>query len=110
LGLLLQGNWQDAERAARQALKVDRGGTRAPFMLGCALVVQEKFTTEAEQSLRKAAADYPQAVLLLAPVLAAKGDIPSARENLRRYLASGDRTGVQIANVWMQQLDRPIPK
>jgi len=106
LGLLLDGKWQDAERAARQALTFDRVGTRPPFILGCTLVVQQKFTNEAEQSLRKASADFPEAILLLAPVLVAKGDVASARDHLQRYLASGDRRGVQMANVWMQQLDQ----
>ena len=110
LGFLLQGQWQDAERAARQAVNIDRGGTRAPLLLGYALVMQEKFTNEAEQSLRKAATDSPHATLLLAPVLASKGDIPSAKDHLQRYLVSGDRAGVAIANEWMQQLDRANPK
>ena len=85
LGFLLLGKLQDAEHAARQAVNVDRGGTYAPLMLGYSLVLQEKFTTEAEQSLRRAATDFPQAALLLAPVLAAKGEFASARDHLERY-------------------------
>jgi hypothetical protein len=106
----MQGKWQDAERAARQALDFERWGTRPPFILGCALVVQQKFTNEAEQSLRKAAADFPQAVLLLAPVLAAKGDFASAKDHVQRYLASGDGAGVEMANEWLRQLDGTIRK
>jgi tetratricopeptide (TPR) repeat protein len=110
LGLLMQGKFQDAERAARQAVNFEHGGTQGPFMLGYALVLQEKFTTEAEQSLRKAATDFPDAVLMLVPVLAAKGDMASARDHLLRYLATGDRSGMEIANQWMKQLDGALRK
>jgi hypothetical protein len=67
--------------------------------------LQKKFTPEAEQNLRKAAAHYPQACLLLAPLLAAKGEIEPAKDQVRLYLASGDRSAVDAANNWMQELN-----
>jgi Flp pilus assembly protein TadD len=104
VAFLMQNRLADAERAARQEVNLDRGGTRGRLMLGISLVLQQKFTPEAEQSLRKAAADFPQASLMLARVLAAHGEIESARAQLQRYLTSGERSGVEIAKDWMRQL------
>ncbi len=106
VAFLMQNRLDDAERAARQEVDLDRAGTRGRLLLGISLVLQKKFTAEAEQSLRKAAADFPQARLMLAPVLAAHGKIESARAQLQQYLASGERSGVEIAKDWMRQLDQ----
>jgi tetratricopeptide (TPR) repeat protein len=60
----------------------------------------------AARNLRKALGDFPQASLLLACVLAGRGETESAEDQLQRYLArGGDRNGVDLANQWMRQLD-----
>jgi tetratricopeptide (TPR) repeat protein len=105
VAFLMQNKLTDAERAARHGLKVDATDTRGGLILGFSLVLQKKFTLEAEQNLRKAAAHFPKACLLLAPVLAAKGQIEPAKQQLRLYLASGDRSAVNLASDWLQQLD-----
>src|SRR5262249_40601542 len=99
---LMQEKFADAERAARQEVDLDRAGTTGRLMLGLSLVLQKKFTLEAERSLKKAATDFPQASLLLAPVLAAGGQIEFAKDQLQRYLASGDRSGAGLANQWIK--------
>lgn len=105
----MQDKPADAERAARREVDLDRGGTRGRLMLGLSLVLQRKFTREAEQSLGKALHDFPQASLLLARVLAARGEIECARVELQRYLATGDRSAVEIANQWMRQFNSAAP-
>lgn len=105
VAFLMQNRLGDAERAARQEMDLDRAGTRGRLALGISLVLQKKFTPEAEQSLRRAAVDFPQARLMLARVLAAHGKIESARAQLQRYLASGERSSVEVAKDWMRQLD-----
>lgn len=105
IAFLMQNKLTDAERAARQQLELERASMRGRLVLGFSLVLQNKFTPEAERNLREAAAGFPQAGLLLAPVLAAKGQIEPAKEQLKVYLASGDRSAVDVANDWMQQLN-----
>jgi Flp pilus assembly protein TadD len=105
LALLMQNKLTDAERAARQNVKLDDAGTWGRLVLGFTLVLQKKFTPEAERNLRIAVGQFSQASLLLAPILAARGEIENAKEQLKLYLASGDRSWVDVANGWMQQLN-----
>jgi Flp pilus assembly protein TadD len=105
VAFLVQNKFTDAERTARRAVELDRAGTRGQLILGFTLVVQKKFTPEAEQNLRKASANFPQASLLLAPVLAMKGELQPAKDQLKRYLASGDQSARDVADDWMQQIN-----
>jgi len=96
---------QDAERAVREELKMNPVDPRGRLILGIALTFQEKFTPEAEQSLKKALPDYPQARLALAAVLAANGATDEARDELREYLESSPPAGTDIANDWLRVLN-----
>jgi tetratricopeptide (TPR) repeat protein len=94
-----------AERAARQSVDLDRTGIRNRLLLGMSLVIQNKFTKEAEDSLVQAEPEYPQAGLLLARLLAAQGRLQPAKEQIRRYLASGQTEGAPLAERWMKTLN-----
>jgi tetratricopeptide (TPR) repeat protein len=95
----------DAERTARRALDLDRASTHGRLVLGVSLVLQKKFTAEAEQSLRKAAFDFPHANFWLAIGLYLRGDIATAKDHLKMYLASGEKAGMDKAKALMQELD-----
>ncbi len=105
IAYLRQDQYSDAERTARRALDLDRAGTHGRLVLGVSLVMQKKFTAEAEQSLRKAAADFPRGNLWLAMVLFVRGDISTAKDHLKIYLASGEKVGTDMAKALLQQLE-----
>jgi Flp pilus assembly protein TadD len=102
---MMQNKVQSAERAARQLAEVDHAGsTRSSLLLGMSLVMQNKFTDEAQQNLVRAERDFPQASLLLARVLAARGQIQPAKDRIQHYLASGQAEGASLAKKWMKKL------
>ena len=102
---LRQDQYSDAERTARRALELDRAGSHGRLVLGVSLVLQKKFTAEAEQSLRTAASDFPHANVWLAMGLLQKGDIATAKNQLKMYLASGEKTGTDQVKALIHELD-----
>lgn len=102
-----QSRYADAEHTARRAKDLDRGGTRAPLILGASLVLEKKFTAEAERSLTKAASDFAVARLWLAIGLLGHGDITSAKQNLEMYLsrAGGQKAVVDYARTLLHKLE-----
>lgn len=105
VAFLMQKHFIEAERAARHQLELERAGTLPRFLLGLALLGQKKYTPEAEQNLTRAAVDFPDAHLQLARLLAAKGEIQPAKDQLTRYLASGDQSEMDLANDWLRRLN-----
>lgn len=95
----------DAEQAARQNAAINPLATIGPFILGTSLILQQKFTLEAEESLKRATKWFPPARISLAILLAHRGQVDSARQELRLYLASGDISQVDLANRVMRELD-----
>ena len=59
--LLMLNRADEAEQEARQAFKLDSGLIAAHYMLGTALLMQEKFTPEAASHLKIAANNDPRA-------------------------------------------------
>ena len=102
---MIENKIDAAENAARQLVELDRTGTRSHLLLGMSLVMQDKFTPEAESNLLSAEADFPQASLLLARLFAAQGRIENARQRINRYLASGEPDGAPLAHRWMKKLN-----
>ena len=102
---LRQGRYSDGERAARRVVDLDRVGTHGPLILGISLVLQKKFTAEAEENLRRAVSDFAPATLWLAMVRFERGDIADARSQLETYLRTGEKSGVAIAKGLMQQFE-----
>jgi tetratricopeptide (TPR) repeat protein len=68
--LVILNRPQQAEQAARRAVQLDRNSIEANYMLGVALVMQEKIAPEAAAHLSIAADKYPRARALLAEVQA----------------------------------------
>jgi tetratricopeptide (TPR) repeat protein len=60
----------EAEQAARRALQLSPGLFQADYLLGAALLAQDKITPEAAEHLRIAASKLPQAQPFLAAILA----------------------------------------
>jgi tetratricopeptide (TPR) repeat protein len=96
----------DAERAGRQAVDLDRSGPRSEMVLGMILVLRNKFTDEAERLLDHAKLEFPQAYLLNARLLAARGESSEARAQLEAYMAKEheDAKGRALAQQWMNNL------
>ena len=101
---LMQNRLEDAERAARTAADLDRVGSSSRLLLGTALVFQDKFTDEAVTSLEKARDQFPQAHLLLARALAARGKKAEARSELETFLADKPSFGSDLAQSWLKVL------
>jgi len=67
----------EAEPVARRALQLDPSSTAAHYMLGVALVMQEKLTPEAAVHLKAAAHKYPRAAAYLAELEADLANKPA---------------------------------
>lgn len=106
VAFMIQRQFDAAERAARRAVDLDRTGTRSRMILGLALVMQDQFTDEALQFLQRAEEEFPQAILLTARIYAARGERAEAETAIRRYLETGDESGVLIAESWLNLLDK----
>ncbi len=102
---LMQSKYADAERAGRRAIDADRGGTHALLVLGVSLVLERKFTAEAERSLIRAAADFAMATVWHSIWLIGTGEIAHAKDQLRTYVANGAKPGVKTATALLQQLE-----
>ncbi|HXJ37889.1 MAG TPA: tetratricopeptide repeat protein [Bryobacteraceae bacterium] len=105
LALLMQNEYADAERAARRAVDLNRGGTSGLMVLGASLVLEGKFTAEAERSLKRVAAQFASAKLLLAMWLVGRGEIVTAKEQLRTYIALGEQPGVKMATELLHRIE-----
>jgi tetratricopeptide (TPR) repeat protein len=105
IAYLRKGRYSDGERAARRVVDLDRVGTHGPLVLGISLVLQKKFTAEAQDNLRRAVSDFAPATLWLAMVRFERGDIVDARSQLEIYFRTGEKSGVAIAKGLMQQFE-----
>jgi Flp pilus assembly protein TadD len=105
LAYLRQGLLKDAERTARRAADLDRVNPHPLLVLGVSLVLEGTFTTEADRSLRRAADEYPQAKIWLAVGLIGRGDIASAKEQLRTYVGQASDKRSKFAARLLQQLE-----
>jgi Flp pilus assembly protein TadD len=110
LAFFKENKFADAEQAARQNAVIDPLAATGPFILGTSLILQQKFTSEAEESLKRAAKQFPEARIALAVVLANRGKVDSAREELDLYLAGDDTSGTELAHKVMHQLDSLHPR
>ena len=104
----IQRDYRDCERVARQFLCLDPAATRGMLILGIALMLQNKFTAEAELSLRRAAQEFPVAEIYLGVGLLNKGNIEGAREQVMTYFQSGgkDEETIQKAKHLMESIER----
>lgn len=101
---LSQNRLQQAEWTARESLKLDAANPQAQLILGWTLAREYRYTTEALDCLRRAAATYPVAHLGAADVLAHQGSLAGARAELQAYLASGAKDYQRAAENWLKAL------
>lgn len=104
VALMMKEDFDGAEAIARRGLDLDRTGTRIRMILGLVLVMQDKFTDEALNSLLRAGKDFPQGALLSARVYAARGERDEAEAAIKGYLKSGDAAGEPLARQWLAAL------
>jgi len=95
-----------AECTARRMAKIDAGSAQAGLVLGLSLTVENKFTLEAQAALTQAEPVFPEASLLLARILAGRGEIQAAKLKISTYLASPAMWGREMANEWLALLDK----
>jgi Flp pilus assembly protein TadD len=102
---MLVNRFEDAGRAAKQAMDLDPSATRERMLLGLSLVLRNKFTDEAVDYLRQSKAEFPNAQVILARALAGRGETRDAIQELESYLATtSDNTGRAIATQWLSML------
>lgn len=86
-GCLAQmGRLDEAEVAARRAVQLNGGSSRAHYTLGLVLANLRKLPAEAVANLVRASDAFPGARLVAAQILLNGGRRSDAREQLRRYL------------------------
>ena len=105
LAYIMQTYYADAERAARRAIDLNRTAAHGLLMLGVSLVLQGKFTPEADRALTRAADDFPEAKVWRAVWLVGRGDLASARDQLKAYIAHTGEAGAHIATALLQRLE-----
>jgi tetratricopeptide (TPR) repeat protein len=104
--LFLLRRYPEAESVARATLDLDPAQAETHYILGSALVAQERFTIEAEQHLRLSTSSIPIARLLLASLLSRRGARDEAAAELRAYLQIPDAPEKQLAQSALAQLTR----
>ena len=86
-------DFKAGEAAARQGLRLDCSSRWGMLALGMSLVLQNRFTSEAIASLRKATAEFVQATFWLGYGLYNTGDMEAAKDQLTAFLRSTDSDG-----------------
>ena len=107
--LVLLERYPEAERVARATLDLDPTQVEAHYILGCTLIAQEHFTSEAEEQLRLSTSRIPVARLLLATLLSHRGAREQAAVELRAYLQIPDAPEKQEAQSALARLTRGSP-
>lgn len=106
VGYTLTRQLDDAERAARTAVDLDRAGAQPRFLLGMVLIEQQKYTEEALRCFERTWDEYPLAHLLAGRVLIAQGKSDKAKSEIQTYLPRADQEGRDVATRWLDVLDR----
>jgi tetratricopeptide (TPR) repeat protein len=91
LAYIMQTYYADAERTARRAIDLNRTAAHGLLMLGVSLVLEGKF--------------FPQANVWRAVCLVGRGDLASARDQLKAYIAHTGEAGAHIAIALLQRLE-----
>ena len=105
IAYLCQRQYRDAERTARRAVDLDRGSTHGLLVLAVSLILDGRFSADAERMLTKAAGEFTIAKFWLAVGLIQRGDIAKAKDQLKTYLADGDKNGAEVASAVLQRLE-----
>jgi tetratricopeptide (TPR) repeat protein len=107
LGLFLLGRYHEAELITREALILSPERNVARYTLGRILAAEGSSSSEAEQLLRRAMPELPEARLPLAQVLLQRCANDAAAAELRAYLATGrnDPPRRQVIETWLARID-----
>lgn len=105
LAYLRQGRFADAERLARHGADLDHGSIDGSLVLGISLVMNRRFTAEAQHILTNAAGQFASAKLWLAIGLIQIGDMANAKDQIKRYLAQADQAGATVALSLLQKIE-----
>ena len=92
----------EAELAARQALRANPALAAAHLVLGMTLISERCFTGEALASLRLARREFPEALLGSAQILLRQGNAREARSHLEAYLSTAAPARADLAKAWLQ--------
>ncbi len=102
--LYLMKRYPEAERSARATLEIDPLENATKYVLGCTLVSEERYTTEAEEMLRQGSKQVPNARLVLAKVLVRRGATAEATAELKAYLETPNAPGKDEVRCWLAVL------
>ncbi len=108
---LLLEKYADAEKSAREAVKLNGTSNKARFALGVALASQSRpgADSEAIENLQAAAREFPRARLVLAQIMMQQGDRSQAVSQLREYLQSGKPNNRAEVETWIARLQQAQP-
>jgi Flp pilus assembly protein TadD len=89
LALIILGRFREAEPEVRTAVTLDRTNTKAQYLLGCVLAHRPETRAAAEEHLKYAAREFPEAHSTLVELYRATGREALAEAELREYLRDG---------------------
>ncbi|MGH9657367.1 MAG: hypothetical protein ACRD96_02425, partial [Bryobacteraceae bacterium] len=100
---------EEAESAARRALRLDPLNVPASYALGLVLLTRNQCTPEAVAKLRIAAEHFERARLSLARLLVCRGETHDAAAQLRTYLDHPGAQNRDQVQSWLAGLQSPQP-
>jgi tetratricopeptide (TPR) repeat protein len=102
------GRMPEAEAAARRTLALDEKNQIGRHILGVSLAAEGRNGAEALASLRGTWDTFPSGHLAAANILARRGDIAGAREQLEAYLATNPRGDITPVQTWLARHPAPL--
>jgi tetratricopeptide (TPR) repeat protein len=103
--LIVLQRFEEAETAAQKALDSDPTNLRGRYMLGLALLHQNKDVDKAVNNLQRACAEFPAARIAVAQAFASLGQREQAKHELRSYLDSGRPEDREQVETWLARLN-----
>lgn len=109
LAAVMLQKYSDAEKFAREAVKLNGTSNKARFALGIALAGQNRAAADSEavENLQAAAREFPKARLILAQIMIEQGNRSKAASQLREYLHSGKPDNRAQVETWLASLQTP---
>lgn len=97
-------HFAEGELAARRSLDIDPGNNRSRYMLGLLLAEQKKDDDAALQYLKQSYRAFPAAHVVVAQILARRGEIVDARKQLEEYLPIAPSAELSQLKNWLEKL------
>ena len=102
------GRIPEAEAAARRTLALDEKNQIGRHILGIALAAEGRNPDEALASLRATWDSFPGGHLAAARILASRGDIAGAREQLEAWLSANPHGDTTLVQTWLREHPAPV--